>query len=402
MATSRRTTVAAVGAVVALALAGCGGGNGGSASGSANERAKPPQVSTLASLGAGEGAINILAWPGYAEDGTTDPSVNWVKPFEDETGCKANVQVANTSDEMFEKMGNGDFDVVSASGDSSLRMIYAGKVAPVNTKLLTNWNDIAAFQKEQQWNSVDGVDYGIPHGWGANLLSWRTDKVTPAPDSWGVVWDQSSPYKGSITAYDSPTYLADAALYLMATKPELGIKNPYALDQKQFDAAVALATQQKSVLGGYWSSYTDAQKNFTSGTWVLGTSWQIIVNLAQADKAPVDATLPKEGSTGWADTWMIDAKSPHPNCAYLWMNHITTPKVQAQVAEWFGEAPANTKACALTSDPKHCEVFHAEDEPYFKRIWFWATPQSDCLDGRTDTKCVPYSEWTKAWSTLRS
>jgi putative spermidine/putrescine transport system substrate-binding protein len=47
-------------------------------------------------------------------------------------------------------------------------------------------------------------------------------------------------------------------------------------------------------------------------------------------------------------------------------------------------------------------VFHAEDEPYFKRIWFWATPQSDCLDGRTDTKCVPYSEWTKAWSTLRS
>jgi putative spermidine/putrescine transport system substrate-binding protein len=303
---------------------------------------------------------------------------------------------------MFEKMGNGDFDVVSASGDSSLRMIYAGKVAPVNTKLLTNWNDIAPFQKEQQWNSVDGVDYGIPHGWGANLLSWRTDKVTTAPDSWGVVWDQSSPYKGSITASDSPTYLADAALYLMATKPDLGIKNPYALDQKQFDAAVDLATQQKSLLGGYWSSYTDAQKNFTSGTWVLGTSWQIIVNLAQADKAPVDATLPKEGSTGWADTWMVDAKSPHPNCAYLWMNHITTPKVQAQVAEWFGEAPANTKACALTSDAKHCEVFHAQDEAYFKRIWFWATPQSDCLDGRTDTKCVPYSEWTKAWSTLRS
>ena len=401
MGTRRLTTCAAAGtAVVALALAGCGSSN--DATSGTGSRAKPPSMQALKTLGAGEGAINILAWPGYAENGTTDPTVNWVKPFEDATGCKANVQVANTSDEMFEKMGNGDFDVVSASGDSSLRMIYAGKVAPVNTSLLTNWADIAPFQKGQQWNSVDGVDYGIPHGWGANLLSWRTDKVSPAPDSWSVVWDANSPYKGKIDAYDSPTYLADAALYLMSTKPDLGIKNPYALDKKQFDAAVELATQQKSILSGYWSAYTDAQKNFTNGTYVLGTSWQIIVNLAQADKAKVDATLPKEGSTGWADTWMVDAKSPHPNCAYLWLNHITTPKVQAEVAEWFGEAPANTKACALTTDKNHCTVFHAEDEPYFKKIWFWATPQSDCLDGRTDTKCVPYSEWTKAWSTLRS
>jgi putative spermidine/putrescine transport system substrate-binding protein len=400
MATKRRTAFLAVGAVLALAVAGCGNSSSDSAAG--GTRAKPPSIKALANLGSGEGTVNILAWPGYAENGSTDKTVDWVTPFEKATGCKANVQVANTSDEMFEKMGTGDFDVVSASGDSSLRMIYAGKVAPVNTKLLTNWADIAPFQKGQQWNSVGGVDYGIPHGWGANLLSWRTDKVTPAPDSWSVVWDQNSPYKGKIGAYDSPTYLADAALYLMSTKPELGIKNPYALDKKQFDAAVSLATQQKSILSGYWSSYADAQKAFTNGTYVLGTSWQIIVNLAQADKAPVDSTLPKEGSTGWADTWMIDAKSPHPNCAYLWMNHITTPPVQAQVAEWFGEAPANTKACALTSSKDHCSIFHAEDEAYFKKIWFWATPQSDCLDGRTDTKCIPYSEWTKAWSTLRS
>jgi putative spermidine/putrescine transport system substrate-binding protein len=400
MATRRRMACAAAGAVIALMLTSCGGSGGtGSADGG---RAQPPDLPMLKSLGQGEGAVNILAWAGYAENGTTDPKVDWVTPFEKATGCKANVQVANTSDEMFEKMGSGDFDVVSASGDSALRMIYAGKVAPVNTKLLTNYADIAPFQKSQQWNSVNGVEYGIPHGWGANLLSWRTDKVTPAPDSWSMVWDTNSPYKGKITAYDSPTYIADAALYLMKTQPDLGIKNPYALDQKQFDAAVALVTKQKSILAGYWSSYADAQKAFENGTYLLGTSWQIIVNLARADNAPVDSVLPKEGSTGWADTWMVDAKSPHPNCAYMWMNHITTPKVQAQVAEWFGEAPANTKACALTVDKNHCQVFHAEDDAYFKKIWFWATPQSDCLDGRTDTKCVPYSQWTTAWSKLRS
>ena len=401
MRMKRLVAAAATVGAMALMLSACGGG-GNSGGPSAGGGLTVPPLPTATSLGAGEGQINILAWPGYAENGSTEKSVDWVTPFEQKTGCKANVQVANTSDEMFEKMGTGQFDVVSASGDSSLRMIYAGKVAPVNTSLLTNWANIASFQKMQPWNSVNGQMYGIPHGWGANVLQWRTDKVKPAPNSWSVVFDPNSPYKGKLEAYDSPTYIADAAVYLMATQPDLGIKNPYALDQNQFDAAINLLKQQKKMLGGYWSSYVDNQKNFENGTWWLGTSWQIITNLAQADKAPVQSMLPKEGSTGWADTWMIDAKSPHPNCAYMWLNWITSPSVQAQVAEWFGEAPANLKACDLTTDPKHCKIFHAADENYFKRVWFWTTPQTQCLDGRTDTTCVGYPDWVNAWNDLKN
>ncbi|MFL6182639.1 MAG: spermidine/putrescine ABC transporter substrate-binding protein, partial [Actinomycetes bacterium] len=187
-------TVGMLGAT-ALLVAACGdnSSDNGSTTG-----ASVPDLPMASEIGDGEGQINILAWPGYAEDGVAYPKHDWVTPFEQKTGCKANVQVANTSDEMFEKMGNGQFDVVSASGDSSLRMIYAGKVAPVNTDLLTNYPDIAEFQKEQAWNSVDGQMYGIPHGWGANLLQWRTDKVKPAPDSWSVVWDANSPYAGKL------------------------------------------------------------------------------------------------------------------------------------------------------------------------------------------------------------
>ena len=397
----RLLKVATAAGVVALLAAACGSSSG-TGSGSTGP-AKPPALQALKSLGTGEGVVNILAWAGYAENGSTDPKVNWVTPFEKQTGCKANVQVANTSDEMFEKMGSGEFDVVSASGDSSLRMIYAGKVAPVNTDLLTNYADIASFQKMQQWNSVGGVAYGIPHGWGAQLLGYRTDLAKPAPDSWSVVYDPSSPYKGKITMYDSPTDgIAAAAVYLMATKPDLNIKNPYALDQKQFDAAVGLVKATKANVGSFWSAYTDAQKALENGSTVVGSTWQIIVNLAKGDKAPVDSVLPKEGATGWADTWMVDAKAPHPNCAYQWMNWITKPDIQAQVAEWFGEAPANTKACALTVDKTHCATYHAMDETYFKKVWFWATPQSDCLDGRTNTKCIPYSQWAKSWSDLRN
>jgi putative spermidine/putrescine transport system substrate-binding protein len=384
-----------------LVLAGCGGGDSGGSKGSGPGGISVPKVDKLTSLGAGEGEVNIISWAGYVEDGSNDPKVDWVHDFEKETGCKVNNKVAATSDEMVTLMKTGDYDVVSASGDASLRLIYGGDVAPVNTDLVSNYKDVFDGLKNKQWNSVDGVAYGIPHGRGANLLMYRTDIVKPAPTSWGAVFDASSPYKGKITAYDSPIYIADAALYLMKTKPELGIKNPYALDDTQFKAATDLLTAQNKTIGEYWSDYTKEVQAFKSGNSVLGTTWQIITNLAQADKAPVEAILPTEGATGWSDTWMISSKAKHPNCGYLWMNHIISPKANAGVAEWFGEAPANKLACDQTSDKNFCTTFHATDEDYFSKVWYWTTPLAQCLDGRTDVTCKDYSAWTQAWTTIK-
>ena len=245
--------------------------------------------------------------------------------------------------------------MVSASGDASLRMIAAGDVEPVNTDLITNYKDIFDGLKDQPWNSVDGQMYGIPHGRGANLLMYNTDKVTPAPDSWTAVFDDASTYKGKVTAYDSPIYIADAALYLMATKPDLGIKNPYALDEKQFDAAVDLLKKQGENVGEYWSDYLKEIQAFKNGSSVVGTTWQVIANLAQGEKAPVESVLPKEGATGWSDTWMVGAKSEHKTCAYKLIDHLVSPKTNAAIAEYFGEAPANRQACEETADPKHCD-----------------------------------------------
>jgi spermidine/putrescine-binding protein len=402
---SMRIALAAAAAVMMLA-AGCGGGDdnsGGAASGGGGDVAgfKPPKIPAMQSLGKGEGQVNLVAWAGYAEDGSNDKTVDWVTPFEKQTGCKVNTKVAGTSDEMVTLMKTGQYDAVSASGDASLRLIAGGTVAPVNTSLVPNYADVFSGLKMKPWNSVDGASYGIPHGRGANLLMWRTDKVKPAPDSWGMVFDPNSPYKGKVTAYDSPIYIADAALYLMATQPNLGIKDPYALDQKQFDAAVSLLKQQKTIVGEYWSDYTKEVQAFKSGDSVLGTTWQVIANLTQGEKAPVQATLPKEGATGWSDTWMVAAKAQHPNCAYMWMNWIVSPTVNAQVAEWFGEAPANSKACQETSDKKHCDTFHAADEPYWKNVHYWNTPIAQCLDGRTNVTCVDYSKWTQAWTSIK-
>jgi len=355
----------------------------------------------LTDVGKGEGELNLICWPSYCEDGSTDPDVDWISDFEKQTGCQVNVKIGNTSDEMVQLMRTGQYDAVSASGDATLRLIEGGDVDPVNTGLVPNYKNVFSGLKKGAWNSVKGQMYGIPHGRGANLLMYDTQKVTPAPTSWSAVFDDASANKGHVTAYDSPIYIADAALYLKSARPELKIKDPYALDQKQFDAAVDLLKKQNANVGEYWSDYLKEISAFKSGDSVVGTTWQVIANLAAGEGAKVKAVVPEEGSTGWSDTWMVSARAKHPNCAYRWMDWIISPKVNAQVAEYFGEAPANSEACRYTSDKSFCDTFHATDEGYWKNIAFWNTPIEQCLDGRTDVKCVPYAKWVQAWTEIK-
>ncbi len=386
----------AVLATGALLLAGCSSSSdsGGSSEG-------PPSMTPAASVGDGEGQLNLIAWPGYAENGSNDPKVNWVTPFEQQTGCKVNVKIGNTSDEMVQLMRTGQYDGVSASGDATLRLIYAGDVAPVNTDLVPNYATVVPFLKDKPWNSVNGQMYGIPHGWGANLLMYNTDVVKDAPDSWGAVFPGAPQLKGKVTAYDSPIYIADAALYLSKTKPDLGIKDPYSLTSEQLDAAVDLLKQQKENIGEYWSDYTKEVQGFESGTTAIGTTWQVIANTIQADnKVPVKTVLPKEGATGWSDTWMLSSKAAHPNCMYKWMNYIISPDANAQVAEYFGEAPAQTKSCDVTADKTHCATYHATDEQYAAQIHYWTTPQTKCVDGSGDN-CTSYDQWVDKWQEIK-
>jgi len=399
-----RSLTAVTSAVLLLGVAACGTDSGGDSKGSGTPGGQgftPPDIPMQKSIGEMEGQVNILAWPGYAEDGSNDSTIDWVTPFETATGCQANVKYFATSDEAVQLMKSGDYDVVSASGDATLRLIAGGDVAPVNTDLLKNYGGIESFLKDQPFNSVDGQMYGVPHGWGANLLMYNTEKVNPAPTSWAAVFDDASQYAGKVTAYDSPIYIADAALYLMNTQPDLGIKDPYALDEDQLAAAVDLLKKQKDNISEYWSDYLKEVTAFETGDSLIGTTWQVIASLAESDGATVKAILPSEGSTGWSDTWMISSSAKNPNCGYAWMDYITSPQAQAAVAEYFGEAPANTGACELTTDPSFCDTYHAKDAAFAKQIHYWTTPIEQCLDGRTDVKCTDYGDWTTAWTEIK-
>jgi putative spermidine/putrescine transport system substrate-binding protein len=397
--------VAVLAAAAATVLAACGSGSGTSSSttsgGGATGRAAPPSVAVQKSVGTGEGEVDLVSWAGYVMDGSKSGDPDWVTPFTKATGCKVNNKVAGSSDEMVTLMKSGQYDGVSASGDATLRLIYSGQVAPVNTDLVPNYATVAPFLKNRPWNSVNGQMYGVPHGWGANVLMWNKSLVTPAPDSWGVVFDASSPYKGKVTAYDSPIYIADAALYLKATKPDLKITNPYELDDTQFQAAVDLLKGQRKIIGEYWNDATKNISAYEAKSIVLGTTWQYNANVITSDKkVPVGTTVPKEGSTGWSDTWMISAQAKHPNCMYKWFDWIVSPKVNAQVAEYFGEAPAQTKACGQTSDKTFCTTYHALDQTYADQIAYWTTPTKDCGDGR-GAVCKDYAAWTQAWTEIK-
>jgi len=388
--TARRST-AFVGAALlstTLLLTACGTAGGG---GGGDDGGGLPTE-----LGEMEGQVSLLAWPGYVEDGSNDPAVDWVSAFEEDTGCEVTSKSYGTSDEAFNLFKSGEYDVIAASGDASLRLVAAGDVTGVNTDLLENYDGIFDFLKMQSWNSVDGVSYGIPHGYGANLLLYNTDVFPDGLDSWSAVFDDAAANSGKVTAYDSPIYIADAAVYLMATQPDLGIENPYALDETQLAAAVDLLKAQREHIGEYWSDYLKEIQAFETGDTVVGTTWQVIQNSITTGNTEV--VLPKEGTTGWSDTWMISSQAANPNCAYAWLDYIASPEANAQATGYFGEAPSSEAACDFRED---CEAFHAGDADYASQIWYWSTPIADCLDGRTDVECTDYSQWTTAWQEIK-
>jgi putative spermidine/putrescine transport system substrate-binding protein len=401
-------SVLAVLGVLVLVATGCAGNDETAGGGGGSGATAGPKAYSYDPNAQGEGALSLIAWPYYTEKGI-------VKPFEKETGCEVSVKYGNTSDQMVNLMrqqGGTLYDGVSASGDATLRLIANGDVAPVDVDSFTDYANVMASLQAPPHNTVDGVHYGVPYEWGPNVLMYNTDVVDPAPTSWDVAFEASSPYKGKVTAYDSPIYIADAAMYLKTHQPDLDITDPYELTQDQFDAAVELLKQQSQLISKYWALYTDEIDGFESGDMVVGTAWPVNQNLLLSDaKVSVASTTPTEGVTGWADTWMMSSHAQHPVCMMKWMNYTLSDDVQSFTAVAFGATPSVATACdRLQSDLADAygkdiageiyPVYHCGEDDYLKSIYLWKTPLPDCGDDRGQT-CVDYSAWTTAWTEIR-
>lgn len=345
-------------------------------------------------LGKGEGQLNIVAWAGYVERGETDKNYDWVTGFEKETGCKVSVKTAATSDEMVALMNEGGFDLVTASGDASLRLIAGGKVQPLNLALIPSYGKIDPRLQNAPWHTVDNKHYGVPYQWGGNILMYNTKVFPKAPDSWSVVFEEQKlpdgkSNKGRVQAFDGPIHIADAALYLMTHQPALGIKDPYELNEDQYKASLDLLRKQRQLVGRYWHDAFVQIDDFKNEGVVASGSWPFQANTLIADKQPIATTVPKEGVTGWADTSMVHSEAKNLTCAYKWLEHSLNNKLQGDLASWFGSVPVVPAACEGNAllGPEGCKTNGIDS---FDRVHFWRTPVSQCKSQGT---CVPYYRW---------
>jgi putative spermidine/putrescine transport system substrate-binding protein len=396
-------TLALVGVACSSDDTGTGASDGGS----------QPTVDVVSKIGPTEGELNLIAWVGYTEDGTNYPSYDWVTPFEDQSGCKLTVKYADTSDEMVSLMRQGGtWDGVSASGDATNRLIAGGNVSAIDTALFPDFaNVIGPLNPDGGTNNshyvVDGYVYGVPWMYGPNFLMYNADVVKPAPTSWDITFEPDSPYAGKITAYDSPIFIADAAVYLKAHQPDLGIDDPYELTPAQLDAAVELLKGQSDMVSKYWALYTDEIDGFVDGSMVAGTAWPINMTYAKAD-VNVHAVIPEEGVTGWADTWMLNSKAAHPNCMLEWMKYSMQPQVQATTGIFYGAAGSNVESCDLIAKGlgkegkdliDSVEYSFCGNEDFLNSLYLWKTPQATDAEGKSGF--TDYSVWSQKWTEIR-
>jgi putative spermidine/putrescine transport system substrate-binding protein len=302
------------------------------------------------------------------------------------------------------------WDGLSASGVISRRLIADGLVRPLDVGLFAAWHDLWPPLQAPAHDTLGDSHYGIAQGWSADLLMWNSERVTEAPTSWRTVFDPEAATPGGVTAYDSPIAMADAALFLSVDRPELGIQDPYELTLVQFDAVVDLLRAQRPLVTTYWGTRLDQIGAFQQADAVIGAAWPAQLRDLQAldPPVPVEAAVPAEGVTGWADTWMVLAGARHPNCMLRWIAWMISPQVQKQAAEYVGEAPANLAACGPLGDHPgpfgfegFCDLYHVGDTSLPPRLHLWKTPLPDCGDDRGAT-CLDYAVWQQQWDEIKA
>ena len=244
----------------------------------------------MTAVGPGEGQVDIVAWAGYIERGETDKNYDWVTDFEAKTGCKVNVKTAATSDEMVALMNEGGFDLVTASGDASLRLI-AGKTRPADQ-----------YQPDPELGHGRSAPAGcaVAHGRRRPLrrplsvglqrahvqhrgLQGGADELERRLRGDGPARRQAE--QGPRPGLRRPDLYRRRRALLMTHKPELGIKDPYELNEDQYKAALELLRAQRQIVGRYWHDAFVQIDDFKNEGVVASSSWPFQVNILKSREA---------------------------------------------------------------------------------------------------------------------
>jgi putative spermidine/putrescine transport system substrate-binding protein/spermidine/putrescine transport system substrate-binding protein len=274
-----------------------------------------PWVLLLAGVPALADELNILSWEGYADD-------SFVKPFEKQTGCRVSATYVGSNDEFVAKImsGGGTYDLVTPSNDTTMRLIDAGVVEPIDTARVPSMADFFDFFRAAPWLTKNGRTYGVPYGWGIVRIIADRKLVGPTPDSLSFLWDPR--LKGKVSIWDDVEAIYTASRYL-------GYRNTYDLSDEQLEKVKAALIALKPNIRKYWATTGEMGTLMGQHEVAAGNSWEsTLADLWKAGRDVVDIPV-KEGRGGWADSWMVVKGAGSRACVYQWLDYVSSPRAQA-------------------------------------------------------------------------
>jgi spermidine/putrescine transport system substrate-binding protein len=359
-------------AVLFLAVAACGGGDKRAGSGGEAKKIKIDRTSDaradaktyLAQLCPKPigGELNFMVWEGYTD-------TLFTRPFEQACGVKVNATYMGSSDDLVAKLRAGGaetIDIISPSSDAATAIIEAGLASPLDLKRIPSYEDLSEGFRKLKVARKDDTVYGVPWAFGPNPLIYDTTKVKGAPNSWGALWDKK--YRSKLSLQDDIATLYMVAQYLGMDDP----KDPshlYNLSDQDLAKVKAKMLELRPNVRKYWVTAGDMTQLFESGEVVMGEGWPLMTNQLRQAKFPAGETIPQEGTTAWADHWVLTKGASNLDAAYAWLEYASQPFTQKMLYDVTAYIVANPDAKSYMTKEQTASQHDISD--YGSKVNFW-------------------------------
>jgi putative spermidine/putrescine transport system substrate-binding protein/spermidine/putrescine transport system substrate-binding protein len=311
------------------------------------------------------GELNFMVWEGYTD-------TLFTRPFEEACGVKVNATYMGSSDDLVAKLRAGGaetIDLISPSSDAATAIIEAGLAAPLDLARLPSYADLSEGFRNLKVAKHDSSVYGVPWAFGPNPLIYDTTKIKNAPDSWGALWDKK--YRGKLSLQDDIATLYMVAQYLGMDDANDPSKL-YNLSDADLSKVKAKMLELRPNVRKYWVTAGDMTQLFQSGEIVAGEGWPLMTNQLRQAKFPAGETIPKEGTTAWADHWVLTKGAKNLDAAYAWLEYTSQPFTQKLLYDVTAYIVANPDAKKYMTPEQATSQRDISDYGTKVNFWQWS------------------------------
>ena len=293
-------------------------------------------AAALERLTAETGRLQVLDWAGYGNDGGQSMFAQYVKKYPHNK--PQFTYMTNESDALAKIHAGLKPDLFRPYVGWVKYFATSGLVQPWDTKLIPNFKHLNPFMvKAGQYN---GKQYGIPDDWGFDAILYRTDKVKPKANSWGLLFDER--YKGKIAWFDDLGMLVMTGLYLglKAVEP----------DGRSAQAVPAAAHLEEAPRPPDLVVRDEPGRPSDPGDIWIAYAWPNDWVQMKKKKLPVVYMHPKEKPIAWVGMLMLGKGTPRSHLAHAYVDAWSSAKSAKWLEDNYGYGHANTLARPASSD----------------------------------------------------